>query len=55
MSTLHDAGYWRERAKEARAQAEEISNAENKRLLLEIARAYERLAELAADGKIVGG
>ena len=55
MSTLHEAGYWRERAKEARAQAEEISSAEDKRLLLDIARAYERLAELAADKKIVGG
>jgi len=49
MSTLHDAGYWLERAKEARAQAEQMPSAEDKRLLLDIASAYERLAGLAAD------
>jgi len=51
MSTLHDAGYWLERAKEARAQAEQMPSAEDKRLLLDIAGAYERLAELAVDNK----
>jgi len=48
MSTLHDAEYWRERAKEARAQAEEMFSAEDKRELLDIAEAYEQLAKLAA-------
>jgi hypothetical protein len=32
-----------------------MSNADDKRLLLDIARAYERLAKLAVDGKMVGG
>jgi len=31
-----------------------MSNAKNKRALLDIAAAYERLAQLAADKKIVG-
>jgi len=53
MSTLHDADYWRNRAKEARQQAEEMSNTEDKRELLDIAKGYERLAELAAARKIV--
>jgi hypothetical protein len=53
-STLQNAEYWRERAEEARAQAKQTSRAEDKRELLEIARAYERLAELAADHKILG-
>jgi hypothetical protein len=53
-STLQNAEYWRERAEEARAQAEQMSSAEDKRELLEIARAYEQLAELAADQNIVG-
>ena len=54
MSILHDAGYWRNRAEEARAQAAQMSSAEDKRELLGIAAAYERLAELAVGRKIVG-
>ena len=55
MSILHDAGYWRQRAKEARAHAEQMPSAEDKRELLGIAAAYERLADLAADKKIQRG
>jgi hypothetical protein len=54
LSTLRDAQYWRTRAKEARAQAEQMSSAEDKRELLDIASAYERMAKLAADKKILG-
>ena len=53
----HNAEYWRERAREARAQAEQMSTPGAKRQLLEIAAAYEELAKLAADrpvGKIPG-
>ena len=53
QSTVHDAEYWRRRAEEARAQAEQMSSAEDKRVLLDIAKAYERLAELAANKKII--
>ena len=41
------AGYWRERAEEARAQASEMRDPTAKRTLLEIARSYDRLAEQA--------
>jgi hypothetical protein len=40
------------RAKEARAQAEQMSSAKDKRELLDIAAGYEQLAKLAADKKI---
>jgi len=49
-----DAEYWRKRAEKARAQAEQMSSPEDKRELLDITKAYERLAELAADNKIRG-
>jgi len=52
LSTL-DADYWRKRAKEAGAQAEQMSSAVDKRELLDIAKAYERLAELASKRKIL--
>ena len=54
-TTVHDAEYWRKRAEEAHRQAKQMSNAEDERLLLDIARAYERLIELAVDRKIVEG
>jgi hypothetical protein len=53
----YNAEHWRERAREARAQAEQMSTPGAKRQLLEIAAAYEELAKLAADrpvGKIPG-
>jgi hypothetical protein len=54
LSTLHDAEYWRMRAKEARAQAEQMSSAKDKRELLDIAAGFEQLAKLAAGKKILG-
>ena len=53
LFTLHDAEYWQKRAKEARAKAEQMSSAEDKRELLDIAKAYERMAELASGRKIL--
>jgi hypothetical protein len=50
-STLQNAEYWRERAREARAQAEQMSDPEATRQLIEIAVAYERLAKLADGAK----
>jgi hypothetical protein len=55
MSTLHDAEYWRKRAKQIRAQADQMSKPEYKRDLLDIASGYEQLAELAEDEKIREG
>jgi hypothetical protein len=39
--------HWRERAAEARAVAERMYDPEAKRILLEISRAYDQLAERA--------
>jgi hypothetical protein len=38
---------WRDRADEARARAEKIKDPEAKQVMLEIAAAYDRLAEIA--------
>ena len=38
---------WRERAEEARVQAEQMSHDEARQQMLAIARSYDRLAELA--------
>jgi hypothetical protein len=38
-------GYWWERAEKVRAQAQEMRDLEARRLMLGIARDYERLAE----------
>jgi hypothetical protein len=45
--TLHDAAYWRARAREAIALAEQMSDSEVRRELLKIAATYEQLAKLA--------
>jgi plasmid stability protein len=39
-----DAQHWRSRAAEARAVADKIADPESKRLMLEIANDYEKLA-----------
>jgi hypothetical protein len=52
QTAVHNADYWRSRAKDVRIQAEESSNAEVRRELLLIAEAYERLAVLAEDGDL---
>jgi hypothetical protein len=55
LSTHHDAEYWRRRANEVRATAEQMSRPEHKRDLLDIAAGYEQLAKLAEDKKVRGG
>ncbi len=42
-----DAAHWRERAREARALAEEMSDQEARSRMLRIAADYEKLAERA--------
>ena len=44
---VQDAKYWRERAVEARAVAEEMLDPETKRILEGIAQSYDRLAQHA--------
>ena len=46
-SIINDPKHWRERAKEARAIADEMNDREAKQTMLGIARDYVRLAERA--------
>lgn len=52
---INDPQHWRDRAEEARVNAEQMSDAESRRMMLEIADGYIRLAERAEqrlrDGK----
>jgi hypothetical protein len=43
---INDPVYWRERAKEARGMAEELTDAFAKQTMLDIARSYDNLAAL---------
>ena len=45
--TTYTVDYWLQRAAEARAQAEQMPDPRAKRQLLEIATAYEQMAQLA--------
>jgi hypothetical protein len=47
---IDDPSHWRQRAQEARAEADRLSDLEMKQTMLEIAAAYERLAEIADRG-----
>jgi len=44
---LNDAAHWRDRAEEARVRAEQFSDPQARRMMLDIAAEYERLAERA--------
>jgi hypothetical protein len=43
---LDDPQYWRDRAEEARAHAEQMKGPDNKHMMLRIAEGHERQAEL---------
>ena len=47
-SSMDGPAYWRRRAEEARQTAEEMADPVSKRTLLDIARAYDELAQFAA-------
>ncbi len=49
VSSINDPKHWLDRAKEARALAEQIADAEAKRTMLGIADDYERLAQRAQE------
>jgi len=48
-SFIHDPAHWRQRAEEARTIAEQMSDPEAKRMMLEIAEDYEKLAKRAEE------
>jgi hypothetical protein len=45
VMTEHDSKYWRRRAAEARAKAEEMRDSNAKLTLLDLAASYDRIAE----------
>jgi hypothetical protein len=45
---MNNPQHWQDRAEEARVNAEQMSDPESKRMMLEIADGYIRLAERAA-------
>jgi hypothetical protein len=48
-SKPHDETYWLDRARKAHAQAERMANPEARRIMLEIAAGYQRLAQYAEE------
>jgi hypothetical protein len=48
-SKIRDAQYWLDRAEEARLQAEEMTYADSRREMLQIAAAYRKLARHAEE------
>jgi hypothetical protein len=51
-ASIHNPRQWRERAEEARAVAESLSNPHARQHMLACAESYERLAVLAALGPL---
>ena len=47
--SFNDPTHWRERAEEARAHAQQMTDPEAKRMMLTIAEDYEKLARRAQD------
>jgi hypothetical protein len=58
-SLLDNPEHWRERAEEARAQAEQMQDADTRRIMLAVAESYEKMAHKAerrlADRRREGG
>jgi hypothetical protein len=48
MNEKRSSAYWKERADEARAHAEEMRSTDGKKWMLEIASLYDRLAKSTA-------
>jgi hypothetical protein len=48
-SYLDDPNHWRYRADEARLMADNMADPESKRMMMEVATGYERLAERAKE------
>jgi hypothetical protein len=48
---LESAEYWQKRADEAKAEADKMHDPECKEIMLDIAKAYERIADFARQGR----
>ncbi|GEM_PF-5940966 len=45
QSSIHNAKHWLDRAAEARIQAEQMTDPDLRRRMLEVAKGYDRMAE----------
>ena len=52
---LNNAEHWRDRAEEARIHVEQLTDPNAKRMMLEIAQSYDKLATDAEERRSVGG
>jgi hypothetical protein len=50
---INDPAYWRQRADEARRMADELTDPLARQAIMEVAAAYERLAQIAEDKPLV--
>jgi hypothetical protein len=48
-SHINDPAHWRQRAEEARVHAEQMTDPESRRMMLNIAEDYEKLAKRAEE------
>jgi hypothetical protein len=49
---MDNEAHWRDRAQEARAVAEKLSNSQTRRTMLDIARQYDELADRARERNV---
>jgi hypothetical protein len=54
LELLNNVEHWRDRAEEARVHAEQMNDPEAKRMMLEIAKSYDKLADRAAERRLRG-
>jgi hypothetical protein len=54
LELLNDAKHWQDRAEEARMHAEQLTDPEAKRMMLDIAKSYDKLAARAEERRAKG-
>jgi hypothetical protein len=54
LALINSPGHWRDRAEEARRIAEDMADGDARRMMLDIAAGYERLAEHAEKRVLTG-
>ena len=52
LGLLNDAKHWQDRAEEARVHADQMSDPEARRMMLEVAAGYDKLAKRAEQKRI---
>jgi hypothetical protein len=55
LELLNNVEHWRDRAEEARVHAEQLTDSETKRMMLEIAKSYDTIADRAAQRRLMDG